>query len=131
MCVFCNIVKGEIPCYKLYEDEHVLAFLDISQVTKGHCLLITKKHYKNFLEVSEQDLSYAMMQAQQIAKHLQSVLQCSGFNILSNIEEVAGQSVFHFHIHIIPRYTKDDAIKIEFQKSNEQDLKSLQSLLMK
>lgn len=131
MCIFCKIVDGEIPSYKVYEDSDVLAFLDISQVTKGHTLVIPKKHYENFIDVEPEILQKVMAVAQDLAKDYMDKLSCTGMNILSNVNEVAGQSVFHFHVHLIPRYAKNDDVVIEFKQSPEQDLPTLQQLLKK
>ncbi|TDW13144.1 histidine triad (HIT) family protein [Breznakia blatticola] len=131
MCIFCKIVDGEIPSYKVYEDSDVLAFLDISQVTKGHTLVIPKKHYENFIDVEPETLQKVMAVAQDLAKDYMDKLSCTGMNILSNVNEVAGQSVFHFHVHLIPRYAENDDVVIEFKQSPEQDLPALQQLLKK
>ncbi|MDH6367775.1 MULTISPECIES: HIT family protein [unclassified Breznakia] len=131
MCIFCKIVDGKIPSYKVYEDSDVLAFLDISQVTKGHTLVIPKKHYENFIDVEPEILQKVMAVAQDLAKDYMDKLSCTGMNILSNVNEVAGQSVFHFHVHLIPRYAKNDDVVIEFKQSPEQDLPALQQLLKK
>ena len=125
MCIFCKIINHEIPSYKLYEDESVLAFLDISQVTKGHTLVIPKKHYANYLECDKEVLQHMNVVAQDLAIKLKNVLHAEGMNILSNVGEVAGQSVPHFHIHLIPRYSEDDACVIKFNESPEQDLEAL------
>lgn len=108
-CLFCKIVKGEIPNYTLYEDELCLAFLDISQATYGHALVISKDHYSNLLEVPEEVLKHIFAVAQKIAKAEEKrFTNVRGFNILNNCGEVAGQTIHHFHVHIIPRYQKDD-----------------------
>lgn len=125
MCIFCKIINHEIPSYKLYEDESVLAFLDISQVTKGHTLVIPKKHYENYLECDKEVLQHMNVVAQDLAIKLKEALHAEGMNILSNVGEVAGQSVPHFHIHLIPRYSEDDACVIKFNESPEQDLEAL------
>ena len=131
MCLFCKIANNEIPSYKLYEDDYVLAFLDLSQVSKGHTLVIPKKHYANYLECGEEELCRVNQVAKKIGNDLMKKLNCSGMNILSNINEVAGQSVFHFHIHVIPRYSTNDKCLIEFKESPKQDLKELHALLNK
>lgn len=130
MCIFCKIIEKEIPAHIIYEDELVLAFLDISQVTKGHTLVIPKKHTDNFLTCDQEIMCHVMSVAQRIGQHLTKVLHANGMNILSNINEVAGQSVLHFHIHLIPRYDDQDACKIEFKESLPQDLKALQEQLV-
>ena len=129
MCIFCKIVEKQIPSSCIYEDEHVMAFLDLSQVTKGHTLIIPKKHYDNFLECDSEVLAHLMKVAQMLSKRIVERLNAQGMNILSNINEVAGQSVFHFHLHLIPRYNENDAISIQFNESEKQDLNSLCDLL--
>lgn len=129
MCIFCKIVNKEIPSSCIYEDELVMAFLDLSQVTKGHTLIVPKKHYNNFLDCDEETLAHLVKVAQNIANRLMTRLNAKGINILSNANEIAGQSVFHFHMHLIPRYDEFDAISIKFNESEKQDLNALCDLL--
>lgn len=129
MCIFCKIVDKEIPSYCIYEDDKVMAFLDISQVTKGHTLVIPKQHYDDFLECDDELLMHMTKTAKMLAKRIMERTNAEGMNILSNIHEVAGQSVQHFHIHLIPRYSEDDACVIQFHTSPEQDMDALQELL--
>lgn len=103
-CIFCKIAKHEIPGKILYEDDVCMAFLDLSQATNGHTLVIPKKHYDNVLDVDQDTLAHMMSVVQKVAKMIQTKLNALGFNIITNMNEVAGQSVHHFHIHIIPRY---------------------------
>ena len=117
--VFCKIVRGEIPCYKIYEDQDVLAFLDISQVTKGHALVIPKEHYDNFLSVPQEVMHKVMDVAQRIGQVQISMMGAKGVNILTNCYEAAGQSVKHFHVHVIPRYDEEDGLKLEMKDSSE------------
>lgn len=117
--IFCKIIDGEIPCYKLYEDEDVLAFLDISQVTKGHTLVISKKHYDNFLATPQDVMHKVMDVAQRIGQVEISMLGAKGVNILTNCYEAAGQSVRHFHVHVIPRYGKEEGISIEMKDNSK------------
>ena len=119
--VFCKIVDGEIPCYKLYEDDDVLAFLDISQVTKGHALVISKKHYENFLSTPQEVMHKVMDVAQRIGQVSIKLLGAKGVNILTNCYEAAGQTVKHFHVHVIPRYDSNEGFILEM-KSNEGEL---------
>ena len=121
MCIFCKIVAGEIPCKKIYEDDLVLGMLDISQTTRGHSLLLPKKHYENILEMPKEELDHMINVVQDLSKHLMNKLDANGINVLSNIKEAAGQSVLHAHIHLIPRYDENDTVKIEY-KQNEFDL---------
>lgn len=117
MCIFCDIIDDRIPSFKIYEDETVVAFLDISQVTKGHTLIVPKKHVENMLECDEETLAHMIHVTRKIGIHLLDRCHANGMNILSNINEVAGQSVPHFHIHLIPRYQKEDACVIRFEES--------------
>lgn len=126
MCIFCKIINAEIPSYKLYEDEDVLAFLDISQVTKGHTLVVPKRHYDSILDCDPQDLQRVIAVTQKLGKQLSQTLNCKGMNILSNVNEIAGQSVFHFHVHLIPRYHENDACILKFTESEAQNLEQLQ-----
>lgn len=113
MCIFCKIVSGEIPSYKVYEDDNFLAFLDISQATYGHTLVIPKKHYANLLEMPNELLSKMFIIVKNISEKLTKATQCEGFNILNNNGEAAGQTIHHFHVHIIPRYSNDN-LEIKF-----------------
>lgn len=113
-CIFCKIVAGEIPASKVYEDDHFLAFLDISQVTPGHTLVIPKKHARNLLEMTPDETATLFNVVSRVTKKVESATQPQGMNIISNMEEIAGQSVFHTHVHILPRYSQDDDLKIDF-----------------
>ena len=117
--VFCKIIRGEIPCYKVFEDQDVLAFLDISQVTKGHTLVVPKDHYDNFLSVPQEVMHKVMDVAQRIGQVQISMMGAKGVNILTNCYEAAGQSVKHFHVHVIPRYDEEDGLKLEMKDSSE------------
>jgi len=121
MCIFCEIIAGNIPGKKVYEDDEILAILDISQTTKGHTLVMPKKHYENFQEMPENEFGSLMEKVQAISKKLMRNLDAKGCNVLINTNEVAGQSVMHAHVHIIPRYDGNDTIKVEF-KENKLDL---------
>ena len=122
MCVFCKIIDGSIPSKKVYEDKDVLAILDISQATKGHTLVIPKKHYENILDIDSKDYLAVMDKVRELSKKIVTNLGAEGANILNNCNEVAGQSVMHFHVHIIPRFKKDD-LKLEFiDHSDSSDL---------
>ena len=117
--IFCKIIDGEIPCYKLYEDEDVLAFLDISQVTKGHALVVSKKHFENFLSTPQEEMHKVMDVAQRIGQVEIKLLGAKGVNILTNCSEAAGQSVMHFHVHVIPRYEEDKGFEITMKNNAE------------
>ena len=113
-CIFCKIVAGEIPSSKVYEDDHFLAFLDISQVTPGHTLVIPKKHARNLLEMTPDETAALFNIVSRVTKKVESATRPQGMNIISNMEEIAGQSVFHTHVHILPRYSQEDDLKIDF-----------------
>ncbi len=113
MCIFCKIINGDIPSKKVYEDDDVLAILDISQATKGHTLVLPKKHYANLLEIPNDEYIKVMTRAKEITNKIVTNLNADGCNILNNCKEAAGQTVMHYHVHIIPRYNGDD-LKIEF-----------------
>ena len=122
MDVFCKIVNGEIPCYKIYEDDDVLAFLDISQVTKGHTLVIPKKHYDNFLAVPKETMHKVMDVAQRIGQIAIKFLGAKGVNILTNCYPAAGQTVNHFHVHVIPRYEEKEGFILEMKNNSSEEL---------
>ncbi|MBQ2745579.1 MAG: HIT family protein [Lachnospiraceae bacterium] len=107
-CIFCKIANGEIPSYTVYEDDDFKVIFDISPASKGHALVIPKEHYKNLFELDESIASKALVIAKKVATELSTELDCDGFNLLQNNEEIAGQTVFHFHIHLIPRYKNDN-----------------------
>lgn len=126
-CIFCKIIAGEIPSSKVYEDDQVLAFLDISQATKGHTLVIPKEHVRNVLDMSAETAETVFSRVPKIARAVQKATGASGMNILNNNEEVAGQTVFHAHIHLVPRYSKEDGIHMSFDE-HEPDFTALASL---
>ena len=117
--VFCRIIDGEIPSYKLYEDDDVIAILDISQVTKGHTLVISKKHYENFLATPKEVMHKVMDVAQRIGQAQITTLKAKGVNILSNCYPEAGQTVMHFHVHVIPRYEAEEGFILEMKNNAE------------
>ena len=128
-CIFCKIIDHEIPSSVIYEDESVIAFLDVSQVTRGHTLVVPKKHVANILECDPDTLSHLIQVTQMLAKRIMERTNAKGINILNNTHEAAGQTVMHLHFHIIPRYDENDAIQIEFHESEKQNLEELCSLL--
>src|SRR5690625_913869 len=103
-CIFCKIVNGEIPSAKVYEDEHVYAFLDISQVTKGHTLVIPKQHARNIYDTTSDIAGELFARVPKISNAIKTAFQPDGLNILVNNEAPADQSVFHLHIHLLPKY---------------------------
>ena len=129
MCIFCMIANHEINSSIIYEDDKVAAFLDLSQVTKGHTLVVPKKHYANLIEADPEDLAHVIKVTQMLAKRIMERCGATGVNILNNCNEVAGQTVMHVHFHIIPRYSENDAIEIKFNESEKQNLEELCNLL--
>ncbi|WP_077615682.1 HIT family protein [Caenibacillus caldisaponilyticus] len=107
-CIFCKIIRGELPSAKVYEDENVFAFLDIGQVTKGHTLVVPKDHYPNIFELPADTAAKLFSVVPKIAGAIRDAFQPEGLNLLNNNGEIAMQSVFHYHLHIIPRYGKGD-----------------------
>jgi len=107
MCLFCDIAAKKIPSYEIYEDDSCFAFLDISQATMGHTLIVPKKHYENFLDLPSEEASHIAEVAKIVSKKLQDKLGFTALNLINNSGKIAEQSVMHFHLHIIPRYEGD------------------------
>ena len=112
-CIFCKIANGEIPSSTIYEDDLFRVILDLSPATKGHALILPKKHMANIFEMDEETAKKVFVLASRITKAMKEALNCDGLNIVQNNGEIAGQTVFHFHMHIIPRY-KDDGQQINW-----------------
>lgn len=110
-CIFCKILRNEIPSSTVYEDDKFRAIMDIGPVAKGHVILLAKEHAANLLEADDELLSAALPAAKKVAKAVKKTVNCDGINILQNNGEVAGQTVFHLHIHVIPR-NKEDGVKL-------------------
>lgn len=115
-CIFCKIIEGDIPSRKVYEDEDVIAILDISQVTKGHTLVISKEHVRNILDYSDDLAARVFSKVPKIARAVKAFdSECKGLNVLMNNEEIASQSVFHSHIHLLPRYDESDGFGLKWE----------------
>ncbi|HRX91343.1 MAG TPA: HIT family protein [Candidatus Izemoplasmatales bacterium] len=114
-CIFCRIANGEIQSYKVYEDDCFIAILDISQATKGHTLLIPKQHFANVYEIDEEIIARIFKKIPEIAKAIKKAFNPIGLNILINTDKPL-QSVFHFHVHLIPRY-ENDGVRMEFENN--------------
>ena len=106
-CIFCKIASGDIPSSTIYEDEDFRVILDLGPATKGHALILPKKHFKDIFEMDDATASKVFVLAKKIACAMKKALNCDGLNIVQNNGEIAGQTVFHFHMHIIPRYEGD------------------------
>jgi len=118
-CLFCKIIAGEIPSAKVYEDEHVFAFLDISQVTKGHTLVIPKKHTRNIYDTPEDVASELFARVPKIANAIKKTYNAIGMNLLNNNEKPANQTVFHLHIHLIPKYKEEEGFSAIWETNND------------
>lgn len=110
-CIFCKLANGEIPTSTLYEDEDFRVILDANPTSKGHALIIPKEHYANLYELDDELASKVLVLAKKMITKLAGILECDGYNLVQNNGETAGQTVFHFHLHLIPRY-KGDAVGI-------------------
>lgn len=106
-CIFCKIANGEIPSATIYEDEEFRAILDLGPASKGHALILPKKHAANLFELPDETAGKAMILAKKLAARLKEGLNADGINVVQNNGEAAGQTVFHFHVHLIPRYAED------------------------
>jgi histidine triad (HIT) family protein len=108
-CIFCKIAAGEIPSATIYEDEDFRVILDLGPATKGHALILPKQHFADIIQMPEELTAKAFVLAKKIVTFMKGALPSDGYNIVQNNGEAAGQTVFHFHIHLIPRYTNDHA----------------------
>lgn len=113
-CLFCKIIDGQIPSLKVYEDEHVYAFMDIMPLTKGHTLLIPKTHCKDLFEMTEEVASNLYAAAPKVANAIKAAFHPVGMNTVNNNGVAAGQTVFHYHLHFIPRYDEKDGLVVEW-----------------
>ena len=129
-CIFCKLANGDIPTRSIYEDEDFNVILDMGPATKGHALILPKEHYKNLYELPDETAAKAMKLAKKMAISMPEKLGCDGFNLVQNNNEVAGQTVFHFHLHLIPRY-KDDNQRILWNPTepSAEELDAVQKLL--
>lgn len=132
-CIFCKIAAGEIPSRTLYEDESFRVIMDISPASKGHAIILPKNHAADLFEFSEEDAGKIFIVAKKVATIMKDVLKCDGFNILQNNGEIAGQTVFHLHVHLIPRY-KDDKISIRWSHDlvvSDEEMNEIQAGIVK
>ncbi|MBA3300459.1 MAG: HIT family protein [Thermoleophilaceae bacterium] len=125
-CIFCRIVAGELPAARIAEDEGTIAFMDINPWTRGHALVIPRKHSRNLYEVSDADLAATSASAKRLAAQMRDSLGADGVNLLNSCEPAAWQTVFHFHVHVIPRY-EDDPLRLPGapMKTDPQELEAI------
>jgi histidine triad (HIT) family protein len=110
-CLFCGIVAGDVPAQIVDSDEHTVAFMDINPATRGHALVVPRRHSTDLMDVSDDDLAYTMAAARRLARRMDETLEPDGFNILNSTRPAAWQTIFHYHLHVIPRY-EDDPLKL-------------------
>jgi histidine triad (HIT) family protein len=125
-CIFCKIANGEIPSRTLYEDDDFRVIMDLNPATKGHALILPKEHYKNLYEISDETAAKVLPLAKKMATLMTDKLSAEGFNLIQNNNEIAGQSVFHFHMHLIPRYSDDNQNLV--MKANEVSAEELDKI---
>lgn len=129
-CIFCKLANGEIPTNKIYEDSDFTVILDASPASKGHALILPKEHFKDLYEIDESVAAKVLPLAKKMAAHMRDVLHCDGFNIVQNNGETAGQTVFHFHTHLIPRYKeKEQFLTWPHETFTEDEMKEICSSL--
>lgn len=119
-CIFCKIISGDIPSSALYEDEDYKAIMDISPASRGHVIILSKKHFANLFDLEDDVARKLLLVAKRIALAMKEELKCDGINFLQNNGEAAGQSVFHIHFHLIPRY-KGDNVHLTWTPGKYQD----------
>lgn len=131
-CIFCRLAGGEIPTNAIYEDDRFKVILDMSPATRGHALILPKQHAANIYELSEETTGEAFKLAKRMGAVMSEKLACEGLNIVQNNGEIAGQTVFHFHIHLIPRYADDhQQIGWKPMESNQEELEAVKNLFAK
>ena len=131
-CIFCKIANGEIPSKTIYEDEEFRVILDLGPAAKGDALILPKYHYADLYELPEETASQVMLLAKKMATQMTEKLHCDGFNLVQNNGETAGQTVFHFHMHLIPRY-KDDGQTIGWKpgEPSSEELEEIKNEILK
>jgi histidine triad (HIT) family protein len=125
-CIFCNIVKGEIPCFKVFENNHVLAFEDINPISEGHTLVIPKKHASNIWEISDDDLAAIHLASRKIAQALRKVFQPEGIALLQLNGRGVNQAVLHYHLHLMPRLEGRPELPVTHWELKPGDMKVIQ-----
>jgi histidine triad (HIT) family protein len=115
-CLFCGIVAGDVPAQVVDSDEHTVAFMDINPATRGHALVVPRQHAADLFEISDEDLERTMVAARRLARKMKAALEPDGFNLLNSCGAAAWQTVFHFHVHVVPRY-EDDPLELPWVPS--------------
>ncbi len=132
-CIFCKIAAGEIPSRKIYEDKDLIAIMDLNPTSKGHSLIIPKEHCTNIYDIDEDIAAKVMKTAKKLATKMTVALNCDGFNLLQNNGETAGQTMFHFHMHLIPRYKDADNNMLKFTSVSfsDEEMDSIREQIIK
>ncbi len=130
-CIFCKIANGDIPSKTLYEDEEFRVILDLGPAAKGHALILPKDHYANLYELPDETAGKVMVLAKKMVSQMTDKLDCDGFNLMQNNGKVAGQTVFHFHMHLIPRY-ENDGQKISWEplEPSQEELEAVKNQIV-
>ena len=106
-CIFCKIIAGELPSERVDEDQHTVAFMDVNPWTRGHALVVPRNHSRNLYEIEEGDLNHSAVASKRLALRMRDRLGCAGVNLINSCEPAAWQTVFHFHVHVVPRFSDD------------------------
>lgn len=131
-CIFCKIINGDIPSRRIYEDENFVVMMDVSPASKGHSLLLPKEHYANLFEMPDALLEELLKVAKKVAAQMKESLQADGINLLQNNGVAAGQTVFHYHMHLIPRYEGEEPILTWEPKSySAEEMDEIKSTILK
>jgi histidine triad (HIT) family protein len=125
-CLFCGIIAGDVPGQIVDSDEHTVAFMDVNPATRGHALVVPRRHSTDLMDISDEDLERTMLAARRLARRIDEVLAPDGFNIINSCRPAAWQTIFHFHIHVIPRYV-DDPLKLPWipRGGDEQEIAAI------
>lgn len=127
-CIFCKLANGDIPTNTIYEDDEFRVIMDAAPATKGHALVLPKNHYADIYEIDPDVLGRAIQVGQKVVKHATKVLECDGYNLLQNNGTAAGQTVFHYHLHLIPRYADMDNAQILTWPEKEGDADAIKAI---
>ena len=129
-CLFCGIVAGEVPSQIVDSDDHTVAFMDISPATRGHALVVPRRHAADLIEISDEDLEWTMVAARRLARRIDEVLEPDGLNLLNSCRPAAWQTIFHFHVHVVPRYD-DDPLELPWtpREGDEEEIAAIAARL--